>query len=120
MMNNGLSTSYFNLEHGVRQSDPLSPTSLLCLTPIGLGFFYMLRFGGETAPLLSSLFVDLSKQNFVQGLTIKALHQIWKKLHKINDVIDSDVIILRNLAKKTVKRVYFKIAAASSSFTQFY
>ena len=26
-----------------------------------------------------------------------------KKLHKINDIIDSDVIILRNLAKKTVK-----------------
>ena len=57
--------------------------------------------------LLSSLFVDLSGQNFVQRLTIKVLAQIWKKLHKINDVI-----IVRKLAKKTVKRVYFKIAAA--------
>ena len=27
--------------------------------------------------------------------------------------IDNDVIILRNLAKKTVKRVYFKIAPVS-------
>ena len=38
----------------------------------------------------------------------------------INGVIDSDVIMLRNLAKKTVKRVYFKISAASSSFIQSY
>ena len=48
--------------------------------------------------LLSSLFVDLLQPNFVQGLTIKASAQFWKNLHKINDVIDSDVIILRNLA----------------------
>ena len=52
-------------------------------------------------PLLSSLFVDLSQRNFVQGLTIKALAQIWKKLHKINDVI-----IVKKLAEKTVTRVY--------------
>ena len=62
-------------------------------------------------PQLSSLFVDLSQRNFVQRLTIKALAQIWKNLHKINDVI-----IVRKLAEKTVKRVYFKIAAASSLF----
>ena len=41
-------------------------------------------------------------------------------LHKINDVIDSDVIIRRNLDEKTVKRVYFKIAAVSSYFIQSY
>ena len=41
-------------------------------------------------PLLSSLFVKLSQRSFVQGLKIKALAQIWKKLHKINDVIDND------------------------------
>ena len=56
-------------------------------------------------PPLSSLFVDLSQRNFLQGFTIKALAQIWKKLHKINDVIDNDVIIMRKLAEKTVKRV---------------
>ena len=49
--------------------------------------------------------VDLLQRNFVQGLTIKALAQIWKKLHKINDVIDNDVILVRKLAEKTVKRV---------------
>ena len=31
-------------------------------------------------PPLSSLFVDLSQQNFVQGLTIKALARLWKKI----------------------------------------
>ena len=76
--------------------------------------------GGGCRPPLSSLFVNLSQRNFVQGLKIKALAQIWKKLHKINDVIDNDVVIVRNLAEKTVKRVYFKIAAASSIFIQFY
>ena len=76
--------------------------------------------GADAAPLLSSLFVNLSQRNFVQGLKIKALAQIWKKLHKINDVIDNDVIIVRNFAEKTIKRVYFKIAAASSIFIQFY
>ena len=39
---------------------------------------------------------------------------------KLNDVICSDVIILRNLVKKTVKRDYFKIAAVSTSFIQSY
>ena len=50
-------------------------------------------------PSLSSLFVALSQQNFAQGLTIKALAQIWKNLHKINDVI-----IVKKLAEKTVTR----------------
>ena len=58
--------------------------------------------GRMPPPLFSPLFVDLSQRNFVQGLTIKALAQIWKNLHKINDVIDNDVI-LRKLAEKTVK-----------------
>ena len=62
--------------------------------------------------------MDLSQRNFAKRLTIKVLAQIWEKIHQINDVIDSDVIILRNLAKKTVKRVYLKIAATSSSFVQ--
>ena len=49
--------------------------------------------------------MDLLQRNFVQELTIKALAQIWEKLHKINDVIDNGVIIVRKLAEKTVKRV---------------
>ena len=47
------------------------------VTLIGLGFFDMFRF--FLPPLLSSLFVDLSQRTFVQGLTIEALAQIWKK-----------------------------------------
>ena len=46
-----------------------------------------------------------------------------KTFHKIHDVIDNDVIIVRKLAEKTVKelkRVYFKIASTSSSFIQSY
>ena len=76
------------------------------MTSLGLG-----ADAAPLPPLLSSLFVDLSQRNFVQGLTIKALAQIWKNLHKINDVI-----IVRKLAKKdskkSLKRAYFKTAAA--------
>ena len=80
---------------------------LATLTLIGLGFFDILRFGGgaDATPSLSSLFAALSQQNFVQGLTMKALAQIWrKKLYKIHDVIDDDVIIVRKLAEKAVTR----------------
>ena len=67
----------------------------------------MFRFGWggcRPLPLLSLLFVDLLQRNFAQGLTIKALAQ-YGKMYKINDVIDNDVIIVRKLAEKTVKRV---------------
>ena len=76
------------------------------LTLIGLGFLTSLGWGGGggAAPSLSSLFVALWQQNFVQGLTIKALAQIWKKLHKVNDVIDNDVIKVRKLAERAVTR----------------
>ena len=92
------------------------------VNPNQTGLFDMFMFGGggvdtTPPPLLSSLFVNLSQRNFVQGLKIKALAQICEKLHKINDVIDNDVIIVRNLAEKTV---YFKIDAAFSIFIQFY
>ena len=77
------------------------------LTLIGLGFFDIFRFGGgaDAAPSLSSLFVALSQQNFVQGFIIKTLAQIWKNLHKLYDVVDNDVIIVRKLAEKTVTRI---------------
>ena len=76
----------------------------------------MFRFEGDATPIIFSLVVNVSQRNFVHGMTIKALAQIWKKLHKIDD----DVIVVRKLAKKTVKRVYFKIATVSSSFIQSY
>ena len=75
----------------------------LNLTLIGQGFLTSLGLGGGGRhPSLSSLFVALSQQNFVLRLTIKALAEIWKNLHKINDVIDNDVIIVRKLVEKTV------------------
>ena len=43
-----------------------------------------------------------------------------EKITKNNDVINDDVIIVKNLAEKTVKSVYFKIDAASSFFIQSY
>ena len=67
--------------------------------------------------------LDLLQRNFVQVLTVQAPAQIWKNLHKINDVIDDDVFIVRKLAEKTIKslkRFYFRIATASSSFIQSY
>ena len=58
---------------------------------------------------------------FCKGIDNQSISSNMEKyLHKINDIIDSDVIILRNLAKKTVKRVHFKIAAVSSSFIESY
>ena len=53
-------------------------TAIKSENALRLSFFYVFRFGGRL-PLLSSLFVDLSQRNFVQGLTIKALARIWKK-----------------------------------------
>ena len=66
--------------------------------------------------------MDLSQRNFANILTIKALAQMWRKictdidnqsitlnmeesLHKINDLINNDVIIVKKLVEKTVKRV---------------
>ena len=49
------------------------------LNPNRIGLFDMSSLGVQmptTHPLLSSLIVDLSQRNFVQGLTIKALAQI--------------------------------------------
>ena len=82
--------------------DDEGPSGQKTLTLTGLDFSNMFRFflllGGD-APQLTLLFVDLSHRNFAKRLAVKTLTQIWKKLHKINDVIDSgDVIILRHLA----------------------
>ena len=53
--------------------------------------------GGEIPPpQLSLLFVDPSQRNFAQRLTINLN---MENIHKINDVIDSDAIILRSLPK---------------------
>ena len=84
--------------------------------PNWTGLFYIFRFGGGMQPPPPIIFVVYGHiaTNLVQGLTIKAFAEIWKKLHKTDVIIYSDVVILRNLAKKTRKRVYFEIAAVSS------
>ena len=67
---------------------------------IGIGFFDIFRL----PPLLSFVVCGPIATKFCTGID-KALAQIWKNLHKINDLIDNDVIIVRRLAEKTVKRV---------------
>ena len=59
--------------------------------------------------------MDLSQRNFTRNDNQSVSSNI-EKIQKINDVIDNDFIILGNLSKKTVKRVYFKIAPASLFF----
>ena len=53
---------------------------------------------------------------FYTGNDNQSVSSNTEKIQKINDVIDNDFIIQRNLSKKTVKRVYFKIAPASLFF----
>ena len=57
---------------------------------------------------------------FCTAIDIQSISSNMEKFTKINDVIDNDVIIVKNLAEKTVKSVYFKIDAASSFFIQSY
>ena len=45
---------------------------------------------------------------FCTGIDNQSVSSNMEKIHQINDVIDSDVIILRNIAKKTVKKYILK------------
>ena len=92
------------------------------LTLTGLGFFDMFRFGGGADAFIFVIFVvcEPIPTKFCTGIDNQSISSNMQKSHKINDVIDNDVIIVRNLAEKTVISVYFKIAAASSIFIQFY
>ena len=42
---------------------------------------------------------------FCTGIDNQSISSNMEKMHKINDVIDNDLIIVRKLAEKTVKRV---------------
>ena len=82
------------------------------LTLIGQGFFEIFRFGGgdgicQTHHIIFVVCGPVAKK-FFTGLKIKALAQVWKKMHKVKDVI-----IARMLAEKTVKRSYFETEATS-------
>ena len=83
----------------------------------------MFRFGGGgTRPPFIFAVCEPIPTKFCTEIENQSISSDMEKIHKINDVnlIDNDVTIVRNLAEKTVKRVYFKIAAASSIFIQFY
>ena len=80
----------------------------LGLTLIGLGFFDIFRFGegADTAPP-PIIFVVCGpiKTNFCTGIDNQSISSNMENLHKSNDVIDNNVIIVRKLAEKTVKGV---------------
>ena len=76
--------------------------------------------GGGCRPSIILAVCGPIANKFCTGIDNEGISSIWKDLHKINDVIDNDVIIVRKLAEQTVKTVSLKIAAASSSFIQSY
>ena len=65
-----------------------------------MAFFDMFRFGGSgiLPPIIFVVFGPV-------GLTIKVSSQIWKKNYiNLMTSLDNDVIMVRKLAEKTVKR----------------
>ena len=74
--------------------------------------------GGGHSPPIMFIVCGTIATKFCIWIDNQSVSSNVEKNYKINNVIDIDVIILRRLAKKTVKRVYFKIAAASLSFIQ--
>ena len=98
-----------------------SKNAYLSLTLIGLGFYDVFRFGGGGGGRIIFVVCGPIATKFCTGIDNQSISSdMEKSLHKINDVIHNGVIIVRKLAEKPVKRVYFKIAAASSSFIQSY
>ena len=63
----------------------------------------MFRMPPPHTHIIFSVCGPIATKFFLHGLAIKELAQIWKKMDKINDVIDNDVIIVRKLAEKTVE-----------------
>ena len=72
------------------------------LTLIRLGFFDIFRFGeGGCRPPIIFVVCGLTATKFCTGIDNQSMSSnMEKNLHKINDVI-----IVRKLAEKTVKRV---------------
>ena len=79
----------------------------------------MFRFGWVATPLVIFVVCGSIATKFCTDIDNQSVSSnMENNLQKINDVLDGDVIILRKLAKKTVKRVY--IASVSLSFIQSY
>ena len=77
----------------------------------------MFRFGGGGhAPLIIFVVCGPIATKFCTGIGNHSIRSnMENNLHEINDVI-----IVRNIAEKTVERLYIKIATASSFFIQSY
>ena len=73
---------------------------------MGLGFFDTLRLGGEgRIPPIIFVVSGVIATKFCTEIDNQSISSNMEKMHKINDVIDNDVIIVRKLPERTVKRV---------------
>ena len=71
-------------------------------------------------PLIIFLVCGPIGTKFCTAIDNQSISSNMEKNYKNNDVIDNDAIIVKNLAEKTVKSVYFKIDADSSFFIESY
>ena len=79
-------------------------------------FLDMFRFGGADAPPIIFAVCGPIATKFCTGIDNQSISSnMEKNSRKINDVI-----MVRKLAERTIKRVYFKISAASSFFIESY
>ena len=65
-------------------------------------------------PLIIFIVCGPIAAKFCTAIDNQSISSNMEKIYKNNGVIDNDAIIMKNLAEKTVKSVYFKIDAASS------
>ena len=95
---------------------------ILSLTLIGLGFFDMFRFwgGGSISPQCIFIVSGPITMTFFTGIYHQSVSSNMKKnLHKINDFIDNDVILLgpvwfvQRYTKKMKYTVYSLITPSS-------
>ena len=80
-------------------------SSTLPAPPPKFGTYTCLGLGRMLPPIIFIVCGPITTK-FCTGIENQSISSnIGKNLHKINDVIDNDVIIVRKLVEKTVKRV---------------
>ena len=63
----------------------------------------MFRFGGAPPPIIFVVCGPITTK-FCRGINNQSIgSNMEKNLHKINDIIDNDIIIVKKLSEKTVK-----------------
>ena len=86
-------------------------------------FFTFLGWGDAALPIIFVVCGPIARKFCTEIDNQSSSSNMEKNVPKINDVIDNDIIIVRKLAedskesKKSLKRTYFKIAAALKNFT---